>query len=30
MRGGYGATADQPVDVNAIIVDWMKQIKNFY
>ena len=30
MSGGYGATADQPVDVNAIIVDWMKQIKNFY
>ncbi|MEC7919019.1 MAG: hypothetical protein VX852_02905 [Candidatus Neomarinimicrobiota bacterium] len=30
MSGGYGGTADQPVDVNAIIVDWMKQIKNFY
>ena len=27
---GYGSTSDQPIDVNAIILDWMKQIKNFY
>ena len=27
---GYGSTTDQPIDVNAIILDWMKQIKNFY
>tara|TARA_B100000965_G_C19593500_1_gene759034 strand:+ start:2681 stop:3205 length:525 start_codon:yes stop_codon:yes gene_type:complete len=30
MSSGYGASADQPIDVNAIILDWMKQIKNFY
>ena len=27
---GYGSSNDQPIDVNAIILDWMKQIKNFY
>ena len=27
---GYGSSIDQPIDVNAIILDWMKQIKNFY
>ena len=27
---GYGTSTDQPIDVNAIILDWMKQIKNFY
>ena len=27
---GYGTSIDQPIDVNAIILDWMKQIKNFY
>ena len=30
MRSGYGESSNQPIDVNAIIVDWMKQIKNFY
>ena len=30
MNSGYGASSDQPIDVNAIILDWMKQIKNFY
>lgn len=30
MRSGYGSTANQPIDINAIILDWMKQIKNFY
>ena len=29
-RSGYGSSQSQPVDVNAIIIDWMKQIKNFY
>tara|TARA_B100001173_G_scaffold173739_1_gene150008 strand:+ start:57 stop:590 length:534 start_codon:yes stop_codon:yes gene_type:complete len=27
---GYGSTNDQPIDVNAIILDWAEQIKNFY
>ena len=27
---GYGSSNDQPIDVNAIILDWMQQIKNFY
>jgi hypothetical protein len=27
---GYGANNNQPIDVNAIILDWMKQVKNFY
>ena len=27
---GYGTSTNQPIDVNAIILDWMKQIKNFY
>jgi|TARA_X000001036_G_scaffold438009_1_gene484753 hypothetical protein len=27
---GYGSSSNQPIDVNAIILDWMKQIKNFY
>ena len=27
---GYGSSNDQPIDVNAIILDWAKQIKNFY
>ena len=27
---GYGSSVDQPIDVNAIIIDWMQQIKNFY
>ena len=27
---GYGSSVDQPIDVNAIILDWMQQIKNFY
>ena len=27
---GYGSNNNQPIDVNAIILDWMKQIKNFY
>ncbi len=26
----YGRSSDQPIDVNAIILDWIKQIKNFY
>ena len=26
----YGATEDMPIDVNAIILDWIKQIKMFY
>ena len=26
----YGATEDMPIDVNAIILDWVKQIKMFY
>ena len=30
MSMGYGGSSDQPIDVNAIILDWMKQIKNFY
>jgi len=30
MSMGYGGNSDQPIDVNAIILDWMKQIKNFY
>lgn len=30
MRSGYGESSNQPIDVNAIILDWMKQIKNFY
>ena len=30
MNIGYGGSSDQPIDVNAIILDWMKQIKNFY
>ena len=30
MSSGYGGSSDQPIDVNAIILDWMKQIKNFY
>ena len=30
MSSGYGGSSDQPIDVNAIIIDWMKQIKNFY
>jgi len=27
---GYGSSNDQPIDVNAIILDWAQQIKNFY
>ena len=27
---GYGSSNNQPIDVNAIILDWAKQIKNFY
>ena len=26
----YGSTEDMPIDVNAIILDWIKQIKMFY
>ncbi len=27
---GYGQSENQPIEVNAIILDWIKQIKNFY
>ena len=27
---GYGSSKNQPIDVNAIILDWMQQVKNFY
>ena len=27
---GYGTSTDQQIDVNEIILDWMKQIKKFY
>ena len=30
MNIGYGGSSDQPIDVNAIILDRMKQIKSFY
>ena len=30
QSSGYGSVEDRPIDVNAIILDWIEQIKNFY
>tara|TARA_Y100000768_G_C23979761_1_gene685062 strand:+ start:1314 stop:1850 length:537 start_codon:yes stop_codon:yes gene_type:complete len=30
QSSGYGSVDDRPIDVNAIILDWIEQIKNFY